>query len=113
MNDKKKKEASIRIGALVKNPTSLKKASYQIHPTAQIHVTAVMGRGVDIGENCVIEEGVFLGEFAVLRDNVWIKKNSIIGSYTQIEQNVVINEDSVIGHYSTITMQDITSCKDS
>jgi UDP-3-O-[3-hydroxymyristoyl] glucosamine N-acyltransferase len=52
---------------------------------AQIHPTAQLGRNVRLGE------GVFIGEYAVLRDNV------TIGNRTVIETHCVIGEGSVLG----------------
>jgi UDP-3-O-[3-hydroxymyristoyl] glucosamine N-acyltransferase len=52
---------------------------------AQIHPTAQLGRNVRFGE------GVFVGEYAVLRDNV------TVGNRTVIETHCVIGEGTVLG----------------
>ena len=52
---------------------------------AQVHPTAQLGRNVRLGE------GVFIGEYAVLRDNV------TVGDRTVIEAHCVIGEGSRLG----------------
>lgn len=46
----------------------------------QIAKTAIIMQDVVVGENVVIEDGVFIDYHCIIRDNVMIKKNSRIGA---------------------------------
>lgn len=70
-----------------------------------IHWTVKFGKGVKIGRNVVIDEGVtvgnnvFIGHNTVIRSGVKIGNNSIIGHL------VVIEADTTVGEHVTIQSQ--------
>ncbi|PTX21455.1 UDP-perosamine 4-acetyltransferase [Pontibacter mucosus] len=68
-----------------------------------IHPRASVGRGVQVGMNCLIMAGVVLTSNAQIKDHVCILPNSVvhhdavIGDYTLIGSNVVIAGGTTIG----------------
>lgn len=80
-----------------------------IHPSAVVHRTARLGSRVSIGphvviekdavigDNAVIEAGVFIGEACVLGADIWIYPNVTIREATQIRDRVMIHSGTVIG----------------
>lgn len=59
-------------------------------PSTHISKTAV------IGENVIIEEGVYVGDFTVIEDNVRIGKNTVIKPFVFIGKNTTIGENCLI-----------------
>ena len=80
-----------------------------VHPSAVLHKTARLGgrvsigphvvieKDVVIGDNTVIEAGVFIGEACALGADVWIYPNVTIREATQIHDRVMIHSGTVIG----------------
>jgi len=71
----------------------------EIHPTAVIHATALLGKGCKVGAHCYIGKNVSLGEDTLLFPNVTIMDDTRMGSNCIIWSGTVIRERSVIGHY--------------
>jgi UDP-3-O-[3-hydroxymyristoyl] glucosamine N-acyltransferase len=63
----------------------------EIHPTAVIAGSAVLGENVSVGANAVVGNNVKIGDFSKICPNVTIYDNTIIGS------KVIIHSGSVIG----------------
>ncbi len=76
----------------------LPKIEEEIHPTAVVHESAILGKGVCVGANCYIGKNVILGDGTILYPNVTIMDETSIGSSCIIWSGTVIRERSVIGH---------------
>jgi UDP-N-acetylglucosamine acyltransferase len=63
---------------------------------ADIHPTAIIDSGTEIGE------GVKIGPYTIIGKNVKIGKNSVIQSHVNINDNVTIGEDCQIFHGAVI-----------
>ncbi|MGE0161015.1 MAG: UDP-3-O-(3-hydroxymyristoyl)glucosamine N-acyltransferase [Gemmatimonadales bacterium] len=72
-------------------------------PSAAVHATAVIGRGVRLGRGVRVEPYVVLGDGVVLGDDVVVGAHSVIGARstvgarTIVHPHVVTYEDTVIG----------------
>lgn len=77
----------------------LPKLEEEIHPTAVVHKTATLGKGVQIGANCYVGKNVNLGEGTILYPNVTIMDDTTIGNGCILWSGTVIRERSEIGHY--------------
>ena len=73
-----------------------------IHPKAIIHNSVVLGKGVKIGPNVVIEEGSIIGSKTEIKAGSFIGNGVNIGSECLIHPNVTINNDVVVGDFSII-----------
>lgn len=62
-----------------------------------IHPTAIIQPGAQIGENVTIEPYAIIKENVVLRDGVTIKSHAYIDGYTTIGENTTIYPSAVIG----------------
>jgi len=51
-----------------------------IHPSAKIHPTAHVGKGVKIGENSIIDALVSIHDGTIIGDNVIIESGTVVGS---------------------------------
>ena len=71
--------------------------SPQIHPTAVIDTSAIVGKDVYIGSHVVIEQGVTIGDRVCIHPNVVIYPNVEIGDNTVLHANCTIHERSKIG----------------
>ena len=60
--------------------------------------TALPGKNVRIGENCVIGENVIIGDGTQIHSNVVIADNVKIGSNCRLYPNLTVYEDCVIGN---------------
>ncbi len=69
-----------------------------IHPTAVIADSAVISEGVSIGPFCVIGEQVQIGVGSRLEAHVVIEANTTIGEYCLFKSQVVIGHDCIIGN---------------
>jgi UDP-2-acetamido-3-amino-2,3-dideoxy-glucuronate N-acetyltransferase len=67
-----------------------------------IHIDAKIGNNVEIGEFCVIEEGVVIGDNTILRNYVELRKNTIIGSDCYIDSRVSTSGNCKIGNNVTL-----------
>ncbi|RAP31389.1 hypothetical protein DID76_02825 [Candidatus Marinamargulisbacteria bacterium SCGC AG-414-C22] len=63
----------------------------QIHPTASVHHSAILGHNVNIGANTIVGENVHIG------DNTKIEANCFIEKWTQIGEDCHLHFGSVIG----------------
>ncbi len=70
----------------------------EIHPTAVVDDSAIVGTGVRIGAYCVVGEGVRIGAGTELKPNVVIADKAVLGTDCLIHSFVSIREDSVLGH---------------
>ena len=73
-----------------------------IHPKAVVHDSAVLGKGVKIGPNVVIEKGSIIGSQSEIKAGAFIGNGVEIGSDCVIHPNVTINKDVVVGDSSII-----------
>ena len=70
-----------------------------IHPTASIHHSVVLGEGVKVGAFVYIGPGVSVGKGTQIYANVSVFDNSKIGENCTIWSGTVIRENSQIGHH--------------
>lgn len=68
-----------------------------IHPTAQIHATAVLAEGVQIGPYCVVEAGVHIGSATRLGPGCVIGADTHIGANSLLHARVTIYHQVQIG----------------
>ena len=73
-----------------------------IHPKAIIHNSVILGNGVKIGPNVVIEKGSIIGSRTEIKAGSFIGNEVTIGSDCAIHPNVTINNDVVVGDSSII-----------
>jgi UDP-N-acetylglucosamine acyltransferase len=64
-----------------------------IAPTACVHPAANIGSGSRIGEFCVIEDDVTLGEGCLLEPYVYVKRWTTLGDRNQISAGTVLGTD--------------------
>ena len=69
-----------------------------IHPSANIDLTAVISSGAKIGAGCYIGPKVIIGENAIIYPNVTILDASTIGENTVIWSGTVVRERCHIGN---------------
>lgn len=67
-----------------------RKSNGRVSSTAVIHPKAKLGKNVEIGNFCIIED-------CVIQDNVIIGSHCVIHNSTEIESNCIIESHSVIG----------------
>jgi UDP-3-O-[3-hydroxymyristoyl] glucosamine N-acyltransferase len=72
------------------------------HPTAIIAKSAKIGEGVHIGPYCVVEENVEIGRHAVLHSFVTIYQGARIGDNFFAHAHAVVREFCQIGHRVTL-----------
>jgi len=65
-----------------------------IHPTAAVHVSAILGQGVQVGPYCIINEGVSIGDHTTLKAHVMVDKWCLIGKHNAIEFGAVIGSEA-------------------
>ncbi|GBD39775.1 UDP-2-acetamido-3-amino-2, 3-dideoxy-D-glucuronate N-acetyltransferase [bacterium HR37] len=68
-----------------------------------IHATAVLGKGVKLGENVVIEEDVRIGDGCFIGHNVVIHADTEIGNGVRIGDNTVIGRLPMRAKMSAVT----------
>lgn len=73
-----------------------------VHPAANVHTTAVMGKDCKIGAGCYVGKNVRLGDNVTLYANTTILDDTTIGSHTTIWPGAVVRERCVIGSYCII-----------
>ncbi len=71
----------------------------EIHPTAVVHETAILGKGSKIGANSYVGKNVTLGEGTVVYPNVTIMDDTKVGNGCTFWSGTVIRERTEIGHY--------------
>lgn len=69
----------------------------EIHPTAVIHPTARVGKGVYIGPHVVIQQQARIGDGVCIHPNVVIYPQVTIGDRTILHANCTIHERAQIG----------------
>ena len=67
--------------------------SASIAPTARIHPAARIGAQVTIGEYCVVEEDVIVGDFCRLEPYVFVKRWTTLGQRNEISAGTVLGTD--------------------
>lgn len=70
----------------------------EIHPTAVIHPSCQLGRGVRIGPYVVIDQGVKIGDQTQIGAHTSIGHQVEIGSHCTIHSHVTIRERCKLGH---------------
>lgn len=70
---------------LTKNPSRP-----QIHPTASVHASAILGKDVVVGPYTIIGENVTIGDRTVLESNIMVEKWTKIGDDCRISFGAVI-----------------------
>ncbi|MEJ1221869.1 UDP-3-O-(3-hydroxymyristoyl)glucosamine N-acyltransferase [Sediminicola sp. 1XM1-17] len=68
-----------------------------IHPTAVVHDSAIIGKGVKIGAHCYVGKNVTLFDGVILYPNVSIFDDTSVGAQTVIWSGTVIRERTEIG----------------
>ena len=87
--------AMSQILSLFAPPTPL--FSNDIHPTAVVDLSAIIGKGTKIGAGSYIGPKVTLGDNVIIYPNVTILDDCSIGNKTVIWSGTVIRERSIIG----------------
>lgn len=72
-------------------------ATTGVHPSAVIAVDVVLGKGVSVAANAVIEQGAIIGEACVIGAGCVIGANAKLGKNTRLFSNVSIYHDVEIG----------------
>jgi UDP-N-acetylglucosamine acyltransferase len=67
--------------------------SARIAPTARVHPNAEIGAGSIIGEFCVVEQDVVIGEGCVLEPYVYVKRWTTMGDRNRISAGTVLGTD--------------------
>ena len=86
------------ISALFLDSPYNKTAFKDVHPTAVIHPSVILGSKVQIGPYVVIDHGVHIGNNTQVFSHVSIGPGTQIGENCIIHPNVTIRERSLIGH---------------
>lgn len=73
--------------------------SNEIHPSAVIADSAIIGDNVSIGPFCVIGDHVHIGERSSLAAHVVVEANTTVGTDCVIKPHVVIGHDCIIGNH--------------
>jgi len=71
--------------------------SWEIHPTAVVHTSARLGKGVGVAERAVIGEGAQIGEQSRIGAGCVIGKNVRIGQACSLHPNVTIYDGTHLG----------------
>jgi UDP-3-O-[3-hydroxymyristoyl] glucosamine N-acyltransferase len=69
-----------------------------IHPTAIIHETAILEKGVTVGPHAVIDAGTTIGENSFIGSGVYIGPDCVLGKDCTIHPRVTIREQTQIGN---------------
>ena len=70
-----------------------KPAGPAIHPSAVVDPEAVIGEGVRIGPQCVVERGARLGAGTVLKARVYVGEDCVVGERCTLHPGAVIGAD--------------------
>lgn len=74
------------------------KQEIAIHPTAQVHKSAKLGKNVEIGAYCVIGQNAKIGDNCRIHSHVVIEHNTTIGTDSVILPHVFIGSATQIGN---------------
>ena len=77
-------------------PTPFSKSS-GVHSTAVIGKNVQLGKEVSVGPHAVVEEGASIGDNTILEAGVFIGRNTKIGKDSHVYPNVTIREEIEIG----------------
>jgi UDP-3-O-[3-hydroxymyristoyl] glucosamine N-acyltransferase len=69
-----------------------------ISEKASIHPSVFLGKNVAVGDFCILEEGVVVGDNCMIKGQVFVGKNTQIGSDSLIYAGVKIYHDCKIGN---------------
>jgi len=69
-----------------------------IHPSAIIAKSAKLGEGIGIGAYTVVDENVQIGDNAIIYPGCYVGRDTRIGNETLIYANVSIREEVIIGN---------------
>ena len=73
---------------------------------AEVHPTAKLGDGVQLGKNTLVEAEVVVGDNTVIGHNVVLHKGTTIGAGVRIDDNVVIGKQPMRAAFSTLKVED-------
>lgn len=73
-----------------------------VHPTAVVHGTASLGKGVAVGPHVTIEAGATVGDRTELQSGVSVGENVAVGADCCLQQNVVVRHGCRLGDRVTI-----------
>ena len=82
------------VGLLMEKPRPRKPG---IHSTATVSPTAKLGRDVEIGPYCTIEDDAEIGDNAALMAGVRVGRGAVIGEASTLHPNVTLYHDVRIG----------------
>lgn len=68
-----------------------------IHPKAEVHKGAVIGKDVSVGAFAVIEDGARIAERAIIFSGVYVGRNASIGADAILYPGVAVREDCAVG----------------
>ncbi|NBJ02540.1 N-acetyltransferase [Lachnospiraceae bacterium] len=68
----------------------------KIHESASVDLSAKIGLGTSIWQNCIIQDDVIIGEMCNIGANVFIEKGVRIGKGVKIKNNIAIYTGVVI-----------------
>jgi len=75
--------------------------------TSIISKDAILGKNVKIGEFCIIDEGVVIGDNTEIKNYVELRKDTIIGQNCYIDSRVTSSGNCVIGNHVIIRYDSI------
>jgi len=73
-----------------------------IHPTAIIHPSVVLGVKVEVGPYSVIDEDTTIGDCVCIAANVHIQKNCVLKNGVEIDSHTILYPKSFIGEKTKI-----------
>ncbi len=73
------------------------KGKRQVHPSAAVSLSAIIGEGASIGPGAVIMDNVVLGKNVVVGANTVIEGNVCVGDNSAFRANVTIYHNVIIG----------------
>lgn len=74
--------------------------SAAVAPTARVHPDAQIGAQVMIGDYCVIEQDVTIGNFTRLEPYVYVKRWTTLGERNEISAGTVLGTDPLDKHFT-------------
>ncbi|WP_432411010.1 acetyltransferase [Rasiella sp. SM2506] len=68
-----------------------------IHTTAVVYPSAIIGKGVQLLPNAVVDAAVTIGDFTIVNNNATVSHNTIVGNYCHIAINAAISGGCIVG----------------